>query len=712
MENYSKLLHQLYNDPESPAAFSGVDRLWKEAKKVYKNIPKSIVQNYLEGHRTYTLMRPKFIHFKRAKTIPTGFMTDVQVDLADFQKIARHNKGNRYLLIGIDVLSKRIFGVPVKSKNGENMVIAFEELLKQMPMKPHRIFSDKGTEFKNSQMKEFFQKEDIHKTEPTHSIVKASLAERAIRNIKQRIYRYFAQNQTLDWVQVLPNIIDGINKAKSRVHRMRPIDVNFDNAQDVWNRLYGNQYSKKRTKSKLKKGDFVRMSVGKGMFEKGYIPNWSDEILQVEKVKDNVKPIRYKVKDEKGEKFKGSFYKEELSRVRKDADTEYRIEKIVRKRKRDDGTYDLLVNNVPDYPENRPNKFRVHLPKPLYFSGEWVCGLHSISYPYSWPSTIGTLDEQWIDIHFLDNKNKARVIRLPVPKGSHATVEELHQFLTATLKHQSQAVLSKPLEEPERLVDKPTIRRPKRSGSPEGELKTPSPTKEDDEEGELRIPSPMEEDEEHDRTPSPSSSDPLWTEEDEMIITQILGRPPSKAQRVDYLPNMPVLRLKYGKLKKDKIDGSVQKQIIDSINLSYLFDFERFKVTFNHPKIKYLSFSNQLGYVLGFENPNMVQKNEVAKYGCDLRGGFSSFAVYSKGLTENMIIGNSLSSLLRVVSVAGATPGQYYEKIYDSPIYARVMPKEVNEIEIELRTMDNGRLVPFEFGTVLLVLIFKKVINF
>nr|CAD2188574.1 unnamed protein product [Meloidogyne enterolobii] len=198
----------------------------------------------------------------------------------------------------------------------------------------------------------------------------------------------------------------------------------------------------------------------------------------------------------------------------------------------------------------------------------------------------------------------------------------------------------------------------------------------------------------------------------EQILTKILGKTPTRQARINYLPNMPALLRQYGRLKKDKIDSSVQKQIIDAIEIFYHVDFERFKVKFNHPKIKYLSFSNQLGYVLGFENPDMVRNNEVAKYGCDLRGGFSSFAVYSKGLTENMIIGNSLSSLLRVVSVAGATPGEYYEKIYDSPIYARVLPKEVNEIEIELRTMDNGRLVPFEFGTVLLVLIFKKVINF
>uniref|UniRef100_A0A1I8BQJ8 Uncharacterized protein n=1 Tax=Meloidogyne hapla TaxID=6305 RepID=A0A1I8BQJ8_MELHA len=99
--------------------------------------------------------------------------------------------------------------------------------------------------------------------------------------------------------------------------------------------------------------------------------------------------------------------------------------------------YVCLLSNTTDYPDNQPNKFRVHLPKPLYFSGDWVCGLHSISYPYSWPSTIGTLDEQWIDIHCTDFRGKAKIIRVPVPRGSHNKPEDLLQFLISTLQHQS-----------------------------------------------------------------------------------------------------------------------------------------------------------------------------------------------------------------------------------------------------------------------------------
>uniref|UniRef100_A0A1I8BIE4 Integrase catalytic domain-containing protein n=1 Tax=Meloidogyne hapla TaxID=6305 RepID=A0A1I8BIE4_MELHA len=342
MEENNKILQQLYNNPKSPAAFSGVDRLWHEARKIIKGLPRSAVQNYLEGHRTYTLMRPKRIHFSRSKTIAAGFMTDVQVDLADFQALSRHNKGYRYLLLGIDVLSKRLFGVPVKAKKAEDMLEAFKLLLTQMPMKPHRIFSDKGLEF------QFFEKE-IQKIEPVHSTVKASLAERAIRNVKQRLYRYFSQNITLNWIDVLPKILEGINKAKCRVHGMRPIDVNFENAQEVWKKIYG-EFDFKEGRPKFKEGENVRMSVGKGAFEKGYIPNWGDEILEVDQVYNRAKPIRYKVRDEKGEKFKGSFYGEELARVRKDADTEYRIEKVYRKRKRADGTYELLVKYI-GYPE-------------------------------------------------------------------------------------------------------------------------------------------------------------------------------------------------------------------------------------------------------------------------------------------------------------------------------------------------------------------------
>ncbi|KAL3077746.1 hypothetical protein niasHT_035538 [Heterodera trifolii] len=129
MELINTTLDKLYNDPSSPAAFAGVTALWKEARKKLKHLRKRDVEHYLEGHRTYTLMRPRRVRFSRAKTVAAGFMTDVQVDLADFQALSRHNRGHRYLLVAVDVLSKRLFVVPLKNKRADEMLEAFKQLI-------------------------------------------------------------------------------------------------------------------------------------------------------------------------------------------------------------------------------------------------------------------------------------------------------------------------------------------------------------------------------------------------------------------------------------------------------------------------------------------------------------------------------------------------------------------------------------------------------
>ena len=124
--------------------------------------------------------------------------------------------------------------------------------------------------------------------------------------------------------------------------------------------------------------------------------------------------------------------------------------------------------------------------------------------------------------------------------------------------------------------------------------------------------------------------------------------------------------------------------------------------------------SSQISYILGFENNEKITNEEQAKYSADLKGGIDSFGVYAKDLTENIICGNELVSLLRVVTITGNYKfGDKIENIYDSPIFLRVLPKQISEIEIELRSMGgDGRLMPFQFVTTLIVLVFKKVINF
>jgi len=72
------------------------------------------------------------------------------------------------------------------------------------------------------------------------------------------------------------------------------------------------------------------------MFEKSYLPGWSEEILQIDSQQASCPPT-YKIKDLSGEEIQGRFYKTELEKVSKRDDV-YRVEKILKKRKRNGKT--------------------------------------------------------------------------------------------------------------------------------------------------------------------------------------------------------------------------------------------------------------------------------------------------------------------------------------------------------------------------------------
>ena len=82
------------------------------------------------------------------------------------------------------------------------------------------------------------------------------------------------------------------------------------------------------TKPKFQVRDKVRISKYKRpVFDKGYTPNWTEEIFTVDTIK-YTNPITYKIKDELGEEIMGSFYESELQKAVQDV---YRIEKVIRR---------------------------------------------------------------------------------------------------------------------------------------------------------------------------------------------------------------------------------------------------------------------------------------------------------------------------------------------------------------------------------------------
>ena len=76
-------------------------------------------------------------------------------------------------------------------------------------------------------------------------------------------------------------------------------------------------FDKKNNKKypKFNVGNHVRISKNKNIFLKGYVPNWSEEIFVITKIKSTV-PWRYVISDLKGEEIVGMLYEKQLKKIK------------------------------------------------------------------------------------------------------------------------------------------------------------------------------------------------------------------------------------------------------------------------------------------------------------------------------------------------------------------------------------------------------------
>ena len=103
--------------------------------------------------------------------------------------ISRCNKGITFLLCAIDIFSKYAWDVPLKDKKGVTIVTAFQSILRQSNRKPNKIWVDEGSEFYNAFFKKWLQDNDIVMYS-TNNEGKSAVAERFIRTLKSKIYKY------------------------------------------------------------------------------------------------------------------------------------------------------------------------------------------------------------------------------------------------------------------------------------------------------------------------------------------------------------------------------------------------------------------------------------------------------------------------------------------------------------------------------------------
>ena len=279
-EGYQRgLASMVYKFFDSKVSGSG-EKLMPENKQLANELHKPIIKKF-EKRKVYSTFKDNIWG----------------VDLADMQLLSKYNKGIRFLLCVIDIFSKYAWVAPLKDKKGMGIVKAFQRILKQSNSKPNEIWVDKGSEFYNAYFKKWLRDNNIVMYS-THNEGKSVVAERLIRTLKSR-KNYVTSISKNVYIDKLDDIVDEYNNTYHTTIKMKPIDVK-DNTYINTSKEISNK------DPKFKVGDHVKISKYKNIFARGYMPNWSEEVFVIKKVKNAV-PWTYVINDLNGEEIIGTF---------------------------------------------------------------------------------------------------------------------------------------------------------------------------------------------------------------------------------------------------------------------------------------------------------------------------------------------------------------------------------------------------------------------
>ena len=302
------LLIEKWRNPAYKGSLQGPYRFARE----YKLKPKDVI-SYLKGRDGYTLHKQPRRRFKRRKIVASTINAQWVGDLLDLQKLSDYNDNYKYILFYIDVVSRKLYGEPTLSKSADSILEATKVIFNREKLKPLKIQFDKGGEIQNNKVKKYFKDEKIKLFYTEDDVNKGALIERSNRNMKRIIHAYLTEFHTRRYLDVLQKIIKSYNDTYHSSIGMSPNEVNKKNVmQAIYHKLSKPPFNDKPA---FAIGDYVRLLGHKGIFDRGYDVLWGEEIHRVKTVLRTV-PLTYRVEDLKNELVEGSFYKEELQRVK------------------------------------------------------------------------------------------------------------------------------------------------------------------------------------------------------------------------------------------------------------------------------------------------------------------------------------------------------------------------------------------------------------
>ncbi|KAL3080684.1 hypothetical protein niasHS_012820 [Heterodera schachtii] len=612
-----KLLEQIYYDLRSPASYAGMLKVWEEAKRRNPRISLHNVYDFLHRQRTYTLFKPRRNKFPRLKTVPSGLHTDWQCDLCIMDTIKAHNDGYRYILVCIDVLSRKIFTAESESKKSEHMIEAFEKVFKKAGVLPNKLYSDA----------EEAKRRDGEQQEANEQRLIDRFFARYPDNYREQLdeWRSSYLRDVLD-LQTKMGEYEGVKDLKrleelnSQTERMRNSLHVFGRKMEILNNA-ALQRDQKRSQEEFERLSHEQnLSFVQEFFQANPVNYWQAiqknyEALQFE----------YTKKRELREKFEFETDATERESLQR------QIESIQR---------------LIDYRRKRFAALEYEAKKKDAQTGKDNSGLNAVAEGSSRTNTTPTDsfspdepanpdDQQNTTTTATATSEKPAEQNLAVKDNSIADKGDAGTPASSGLEQSDDAATSAT-----RVEDSGNLPEAAALTSNNPKIVAKQSTVATERRKEKIIEKLI--DEQVDRMVDGTHTQQKMLQEE--------GKDSENQHRIStYKLIEEVLHGEHGQLMAQQRQSKMAAEFV------YNEITQRFGIRMG-PGVMHVDLSKQLSYVLGFDHKTRIYKNQSAKYPPDLSGGVRQLYVYAPKLVEDSIIGDRMAPLLRVVNVSG-TPG-------------------------------------------------------
>lgn len=273
------------------------NELYKKAKEAHPDISKKYVKEWFDNQQT-TQMTNKPVGKKEFLPIYSDAQYAFQIDLTFFPRYKKQNNNNTVLFTAININTRFAYAYYSKDKSMPTIL----NLLKKMESKTiiNSITCDEGTEFKNIDFQEFCNKNDIQLYFVKGDGHKLGIINRFHRTLKEKLTQHFTAQDTVNWVDVIDDIIYNYNHSVNRGIGIEPYKVTtFIEQHIIESKKKETDLIDSKEKS-INIGDKCRLLVKKELFEDKMTPKYSNKVFTIIGLTKN----SVYIEDSKGEQYK------------------------------------------------------------------------------------------------------------------------------------------------------------------------------------------------------------------------------------------------------------------------------------------------------------------------------------------------------------------------------------------------------------------------